>query len=321
MNTQDETESKVLALLKALEPLPPRDPAMARRARAKFLSQASEMRQAVSGGAWLRHKVQNLIPRKEKFAMNILVSVLLAAALLMGSGATLASAQDDLPGEPLYEVKLFAEDVGLSLPGSPEAKVERLMELAQVRTQEMAALVEDGQAVPEAVFQRLEQHIQQALETAAAIEDDADLTRTLLQLRDRLQSQDRLLLQLQTDAEVQEEPLLTRTRDRLQDRLCQVEDGLANLDGFRYAMQNQMRYGQDDSLEPAPNRQGEPGFHQNSEPTLVPTEPVETETPPAEPTLDATILNAPGYQQNGNSNGAGTPQQGGNSPGGGNGGH
>ncbi len=319
MNTQDETESKVLALLKTLEPLPPRNPATARRARAKFLSQASEMRQTVSGGAWLRHKVQNLIPRKEKFAMNILVSVLLAAALLMGSGATLASAQDDLPGEPLYEVKLFAEDIGLSLSGSPEAKVERLMELAQVRTQEMAALVEDGQAVPEAVFQRLEQHIQQALEIAAAIEDDADLTRTLLQLRDHLQIQDRLLSQLQTHADLQEEPLLTRTRDRLQDRLCQVEDGLTNLDGFRYAMQNQMRYGQDDSLEPAPNRQGEPGFHQNSEPTLVPTAPVETETPPAEPTLD--ILNAPGYPQNGNGNGPRTPQQGGNGPGNGSGGH
>lgn len=320
MDAQHEPNPKVLSLLKTLEAVPPRDPAAARRARAKFLTQASEMRQAVSGGGWLRLKVQNIHSRKEKFAMNILVSVLLAAALLMGSGATLASAQDDLPNEPLYGVKVFSEEVSLSLTGDPVAKVERLMELAQVRTQEMAALAGEGQAVPEAVLLRLEQHVEQALEIAATLQDDADLTRTLLQLRDRLQVQDRLLSQLQTDVSAETEPLLTRTRDRLQDRLCQVEDGLTDPDGFRYTMQNQMRYGQDENLEPGPNQQGGPGFHQNSEPTPAPTEePVETETPPAEPTPDATILNAaPGFQQNGNGNGQGTPQQGGNGPGNGN---
>lgn len=318
MNAQDEKESKVLLLLKTLEAVPPRDPAAAQRARAKFLTQASEMRQAVSSGGWLRLKVQNLNPRKEKFAMNILVSVLLAAALLMGSGATLVSAQDDLPNEPLYGVKVFAEDISLSLTGDPVAKVERLMELAQVRTQEIAALAGEGQAVPDSVLLRLEQHVEQALEIAATLQDDADLTRTLLQLRDRLQTQDHLLSQLQTNASAETEPLLTQTRDRLQDRLCQVEDGLTNPEGFRYAMQNQMRYGQDENLEPGPNQQGGPAFHQNSEPTPAPTEaPVETETPPAAPTPEATLLNAaPGFQQNGNGNGQGTPQQGGNGPGG-----
>ncbi|MFZ5911228.1 MAG: DUF5667 domain-containing protein [Chloroflexota bacterium] len=322
MNTQDETDPKVIALLKTLEPVPARDPGAARRARAKFLNQASEMRQAVSSGGWLRHKVQNLNPRKEKFAMNILVSVLLAAAMLMGGGVTLAAAQDDLPNEPLYGVKVFAEDVGLSLTGDPEAKVERLMDLSQVRAQEMAALAEDGQAVPEPVLLRLELHVEQALETAATLEEDADLTQTLLQLRDRLQTQDRLLSQLQTDASTEEEPLLTRTRDRLQDRLCQVEDGLADPDGFRYTMQNEMRYGQDESLEPGPNQQGEPGFHQNTEPveTETPPDPVETKVPPVDATPEAPTWNtAPDAPQNGN--GQGNPQQGGNGPGSGNGNH
>jgi len=331
MNTHDETDPKVIALLKTLEAVPTRDPGAARRARAKFLNQASEMRQAVSSGGWLRHKVQNLNPRKEKFAMNILVSVLLATAMLMGGGVTLAAAQDDLPNEPLYGVKVFAEDVGLSLTGDPEAKVERLMDLSQVRAQEMAALAEDGQSVPEPVLLRLELHVEQALETAATLEEDADLTQTLLQLRDRLQTQDRLLSELQTDASAEEEPLLTQARDRLQDRLCQVEDGLADPDGFRYIMQNEMRYGQDESLEPGPNQQGEPGFHQNTEPVetetppddvpIEPTDPVETEIPPVDATPDAPTWNAsPDALQNGNGQGT-PPEQGGNGPGNGNGNH
>jgi hypothetical protein len=323
MNTQDEIDPKVIALLKTLEAVPARDPGAARRTRAKFLAQASEMREAVSSGGWLRHKVQNLNPRKEKFAMNILVSVLLATAMLMGGGVTLAAAQDDLPNEPLYGIKIFAEDVGLSLTGNPEAKVERLMDLSQVRAQEMAALVEDGQALPEPVLLRLELHIEQALETAATLEEDADLAQTLLQLRDRLQTQDRLLSQLQTDASAEEEPLLTRTRDRLQDRLCQVEDGLTDPDGFRYTMQNEMRYGQDESLEPGPNQQGEPGFHQNTEPAPEPTDPVETEVPPVDATPEAPTWNtSPDAPQTGNGNGQGAPSDpGGNSPGNGNGNH
>ncbi len=320
MNAHDETNPKVVALLKTLEAVPARDPETARRARARFLTQASELRATVSGGGWLRHKIQNLNPRKEKFAMNILVSVLLAAALLMGSGATLVSAQDDLPGQPLYEVKLLAEDVSLSLTGTPEAKIERLMAMAQVRAQEMTALVENGQSVPEPVLLRLEQHVEQALEIAATLQENAELTQTLLQLRDRLQIQDRLLSQLQTDVSAESEPLLTRTRDRLQDRLCQVEDGLTDPDGFRYAIQNQMRYGQDENLEPGPNQQGEPGFHQNGGPTPALTEPVVTETPAVEPTT--TILNTlPDPQQNGQGNGQGTPHQGCNGSDCGNGNH
>lgn len=323
MKTQDETDPKVIALLKALEPVPAREPGSARRARAQFLNQTSEMREAVSNGGWLRHKVQNLTPRKEKFAMNILVSILLATAMLMGGGVTLASAQDDLPNEPLYGVKLLAEDIGLSLTGSPEAKVERLMELSQVRTQEMAALAENSQAAPELVLRRLERHAEQALEIAATLENDADLSQMLTQLRERLQIQDRLLSQLQTNASAEEELLLTRTHDRLQDCLRQVEDGLADPEGFRYTMQNEMRYGQDETLEPGPNQQGEPGFHQNTEPATLPTDPVETEIPPADATPGAPTSNAsPDAPQNGNGNGQGAPSdQGGNGPGGGGGNH
>lgn len=92
---------------------------------------------------------------------------------------------------------------------------------------------------------------------------------------------------------------------------------------YRYAMQNEMRYGQGGSLTPAPNQQGEPGFHQATEPALAPTGPVETEVPPFDATPEPPAWNAsPNTPQNGNGNRQGTPPNpGGNGPGDGNGNH
>ena len=67
--------------------------------------------------------------------------------------------------------------------------------------------------------------------------------------------------------------MLAQTRQMLQTHLRLVDEGLADPQGFRYIMENQMQYGQDESATPEPNRQGEPGFHQNDEsgkPSVVP---------------------------------------------------
>ena len=71
--------------------------------------------------------------------------------------------------------------------------------------------------------------------------------------------------QLQTHVDAETDPLLTQTRLMLQDCLRLVDDGLADPQGFRYAMTNQMRYGQNEEATPEPNQQGEPGFHHNEE--------------------------------------------------------
>ncbi len=196
--------------------------------------------------------------------MNVLVSLVLAAALILGGGATAVAAQDDLPNQPLYQLKLWTENANLAMNGDPQEQASLLMNMAQTRAEEMAALAEMGLTPPDQVRDRLQQHIQQTLMLAANM-DDAALTQTLLQLRDRLQTQDRIMEQLQTHANAQTEPLLTQTRQMLQTQLRLVDEGLADPQGFRYTMSNQMRYGQDEEATPEPNQQGEPGIHQNDQ--------------------------------------------------------
>ncbi len=248
--------------------------------------------------------------------MNVILSILVVAGLLFGGGATVQAAQDDLPNEPLYGLKTWTEDLSLQFRNNQEEKVERLMEMAQNRVQEMKRLTEAGEPIPDQVRQRLEQHIQQALQLCADM-DDPSLERALLQLRDRLQEQDRDMeqLQLQTQEQlrtqeqlqlqIQEQlKLQTQTRTMLQERLRLVEEGLQNHEMFRNQVQNGFQYGQDDEVTP-PVQDG--NGEQNGQPAVVPggpnTDPGGTNVDPGSGTGEPN----PDPGSNSNENGTGEP--------------
>jgi hypothetical protein len=279
MKDQNKTEARIKERLDEIKAVPSRSPQAVSRGRAQFLSQA------VSASESQRHKGWISKSRKEHFAMNTMIATLMIVGLLFGGGATVNAAQDDLPNEPLYGLKMWSEDLGLQFQDNAEAKVDRLMDLAQIRLQEMTQLAEVGQPVPDQVRQRLEQHIQQALQTCTTM-DDPTLDRTLLKIRDRLQQQehDMGLFQLKTQDQQQ---LLTQTRTMLRERLYLVEDGLLNHEAFRNTVRNGLRNGQEDDLTPpAQNGNGQ----QNGQPTMSPggpnTDSGNSNTNPGEPNID-----------------------------------
>lgn len=297
MKDQSELEALIRERLEEIKSIPGRDPVLANRARARFLANA------VSASELPRHKGWSSIFRKEQFAMNMLISVLMIAGLLFGGGATVNAAQNDLPNEPLYVLKMWSEDVSLQLQKDPEAKVDRLMDLVQIRTQDMTRLIDAGEPVPDQIRLRLEQHIQDALQTCLTLDEPA-LDRTLLQIRDRLQDQERDMeqlylhtqdqLQLQTQDQLRIQlqdqlQLLTQTRTLLRERLHVVEDGLVNHEMFRERVQNGFHYGQDDDVTP-PVQNGNGQQQQNGQPTSAPggpnTDPNGPNTTPGGPNTD-----------------------------------
>lgn len=261
MKDQIELEALIKDRLEEIKTIPARDPLRANRARAKFLANA------VSAGNIQRHKGWNSIFRKEQFAMNMLLSLIVLAGLLFGGGEAVKAAQNDLPNEPLYAVKMWSEEVGLQLQNNQEEKVDRLMDMTQTRIQEMMRLAAEDKPIPDSVRQRLEQHLQQALQICSNL-DDAALDRTLLRVRDRLQQQDqdmdRLQLHIQTRDTLQ---LLTQSRTMLRDRLQLVEAGLLNHEMFRNTIRNGFQHGQDDLVTPPAQNQNQ---QQNGQPTSIP---------------------------------------------------
>jgi len=271
--TDQTHDQKIEHRLEELKEVPPRNPQQATRGRTLFLNEAAKYQQVVSPGTKVRQSGWIFLTnRKEKFVMNAFVSLMLATAMILGGGATAVAAQDDLPNQPLYPVKLWTENATLALTGDPQLQANLLMHMSQTRTEEMAALAEMGIPAPEQVHERLQQQIQQTLMLATNM-DDAALTQTLLQLHEQLQTQERLMTQLMTHANAETEPLLTQTRLMLQTRLQLVDEGLADPQGFRYTMTNQKQYGQDEETTPQSNQQDEPGFHQNDQGGQPPVEP------------------------------------------------
>lgn len=258
MKDQHELEKFVTRQLDEIKSVPPRNPHMVSRGRAQFLGKAVSMQ------ALPRQKGWSSIFRKERYAMNVLLSILMIAGLLFGGGMTVSAAQDDLPNEPLYALKTWTEDVGLQFQNNDEAKVSRLMDLLQLRVQEMVQLTNKGEGIPSDVPLRLEQHIRQALQLCANM-DDAAMNQTLLQLRERLQVQAQVMEQLQLRTQdPQAVQTMLQTRTMLQQRLQLLDQGLQNGEMFREQVRNGFQFGLDDEFVP-PAQTGD-GQQQNGKP-------------------------------------------------------
>jgi len=250
----NEIDPKLKARLDELKDVPARDPQVAARGRARFLAQAASTLAPVSKWEKVRHMGWILNPGKENFAvMKAVVVVVIALALLIGGTATVYAAQDDLPNEPLYGLKLFTENARLLANTDPDREVEMLMELVQTRLQEMTAMANEGETIPAQVALRLEQHIQQALQVAAGMDDAAMLgalerIRATLQEQDRLmeQAQERLMTQSQDQANEETSQVMLQTRETIESRLRLVEEGTIDPEGFRNTVRTEyeLRTGQ-----------------------------------------------------------------------------
>ena len=233
MKQDDKLDPRLAALLDEIKPASARNPQAAARARSRFVAQA------VSASEERRHNWWTTIfQQKEKFAMNMLMSALVVLGLLFGGSATVSAAQDDLPNQPLYQLKLMSEDAKVWLASDPGLKIEMLMEQVQTRTEEMAALTLAGITPPAELTIRTQERIQQALHIASSL-DDASMVVAMEQIRTHLQTQEQLMIRLQDGSCTECEPILQQTREMLHNQLGQIESDLIDPEAFRNQNQNQ----------------------------------------------------------------------------------
>jgi len=291
-------KKEIVESLKQLNQIPPRNTEKALAGKSRFLAQARLIGQSpVTNAPESRHNSWNHFPKKER-KMSTILAILLAIGLVFGgSTATVFAAQDSAPDEFLYPVKTFTEDVTLELTQSPEAKVELALNYALRRIDEINDLKEAGIMPPDAVYARLENQINLALQQASSLGSE-DAIRALLQIRDTLQTKEQLMDQQSDD------PILLKTRTILQERIQLVESGIVDPEG----MYNEFRSGWENTPEPGKN--GTQGVEQPAQNvTAAPSG--EPQNQPVNPTME--ITQVPG---NGNP-GSATP--GGNSNSGDNG--
>jgi hypothetical protein len=137
-----------------------------------------------------------------------------------------------LTSEALYPIKTFVEDVRLALTSDPEAEANLLLRLSDERMEEIAALSGQGLPVPNEVATRLREHLDQALQEAAKL-DDAALLQLMEQIQVRSQEQIKLLEKLRENAPDKPEEALELATQAMNNLRVAAEGALEDPITFR----------------------------------------------------------------------------------------
>ena len=169
----------------------------------------------VTNSPGLRYRWQNT---KWRFAMTWLIIVTTVLSLLSGAGAVYAS-NDALPGEFLYPVKTWVEDVQLLL-APDDVDVELAGLFASRRMEELLELVQSGEEVDlEDLLDGYRNRTELMTQTFEKVraQDPEDGIRLRVELETRLQEHARLMeLLLDTQTEDAETPLQAHIRTMLE---------------------------------------------------------------------------------------------------------
>ncbi|MBI5302103.1 MAG: hypothetical protein HY868_08205 [Chloroflexi bacterium] len=215
--------------------MPERNPHAAARGRARFLATAESLRQRLPQTRHADHPGWLVwFAPVGRFNLSPLKILLVVVAIVLGSGsASVYAAQDTLPDNPFYFVKIWSEDVQLALIGDLEMRANQLLKLSDRRAQEIAALNAKGIAPGAAVFVRQQDEIENALVLAANLDDSAS-NRVLARARETLDQQ----LQNMSDATT---PPIEQAREMIAHRLALTELGLADREEFRARVHGELK--------------------------------------------------------------------------------
>ena len=143
--------------------------------------------------------------------------------VIAGGSMTAYAAQDSLPNEFLYPVKMFVEDARYNLTSDPLAQVQLLTQYANNRIDEIAAMAANEEDIPALVMYQLQTHLQQMLQLAAGM-DGETTAQALQQIRSNLRTQARLMTMLGMPEEV--DPALEQLFAMLQNQHRITGEGL-----------------------------------------------------------------------------------------------
>ena len=227
------TEAEVHRLLRELDHVPPRSPERALRARSVMLDQAHQLAPAArdlrvpapANGPFTKRKGSRPM-------MTAIASLLLALGLVLGGGGAVFAAQDALPTDPLYPVKLLTEDAQVSVTSEADARTVLLLQYADRRLVELGLLGPAAPEVIEPVVARFQEQLDAALRQALEATDSELVLRILARIQAQLEVQSRLIAGLQISAgdpmQIREQ-LQTAVQQRLE--LCRI--GLQTPDALR----------------------------------------------------------------------------------------
>jgi hypothetical protein len=208
-----------------------RDPVAEAENRTRFMNKIDSLPVTNLQKQRLTIHNRNLFPfgfGKENFKMTpIILSITMALALFLGGGSlTVAAAQDSLPTDTLYPVKILSEDVREFITTQPEAKLNLLMDLANERLEEIDMTLQNGSLPGDEVMTRLQTHLSSAFQLASQNADMND--GEMLRLQARLKEQIAVFNQVGMNEDPMAQGFVKNTKQIIQNQIQMVDESLAS---------------------------------------------------------------------------------------------
>jgi hypothetical protein len=265
MSSESKYQHLERRLSELYEEVPPAPEGLA-QGRERMLTEAARLGDGrASRPLSVTDTIERQQPRRRRkmnllLAYKVLAVVMAIAIAVGGTGGGIALAADSLPGDFLYPVKTFSEEVRLLLTWDPAAEAELNMAFASERVREMTQLAARGDDVPEDVVARLTRHMERAMmEIARARPEEVPALLTRVMERARVFQQ---TLEQAQDAAQEKSRTQLRQAAQVMERTRQEADaGLG--DPLRFRDEYQHRY------------EGAAGPH--GEPSVTPTRTQEQE--------------------------------------------
>lgn len=185
-----------------------------RKVKAKVMQNLPDRDVPVTQSKGIRYTGQNM---RRRMAMSWIIIVTTLISLITGGGVVYASG-NALPGDILYPIKTWVEEVRLAV-ASNETDAGLHFQFAETRLAEIAALMEEGELddVEEALG-GYENQVQLMAQTMAKVNalDPEEAIRMRTDLQTKLQDQARLMEDWLADLGEEELPLQDRIREMLQ---------------------------------------------------------------------------------------------------------
>jgi len=232
---EDEFGKRILSPLQASAVL---DPQVAAEEKASYLLLAANLLKGINLGSSkedLQQEQATLAANRRTHSLPLLrglSAVLLAIIILFGSSLTVYAAQDSLPGESLYPLKVISEDIRLSLTPSTKDKLDITLDHTNRRVDEITSLLAKGKTVPLLSTDRFEGELEGALLLAAQLEDK-QMQDALLEIKSHAESQGMTLGELINKLPGQAEPALLHLQERLHEQISLSSIGEIDPKTFR----------------------------------------------------------------------------------------
>jgi hypothetical protein len=245
----DELDKDLKEKLDLLHETPPRDPVKALQRREEYLKQVKYLqygKPVFTIASLLNSRAWKTLFSRRPSLVPFAAAVLLIFWLVFGSVGTVYAAQDSLPNDLLYSIKLAGENLRLALTADTEDRISLLTSYADRRLQEATILDEQGQPIPVELATLMDGYFNELISLTASLDETAELEDPVAVSR-TLRPQDRD--QARTNPVNDNQLELTQLRNMVEACHRLASTGDVDFNQIQNRFQNQFEYAEQEQAQ------------------------------------------------------------------------